>query len=585
MVSFRATTRTAVLIVILCSIALDSRAQTQGLHPGILQPLTANPLLELQSRIGSDAVRNTLLAMEGAIDAEDYILGPGDLLKINIGGILPISRSVSVSITGNLALPDAGIISAAERTLAEVVKEAQAALREQHRNVPVDIYLQQPRLFYVHVTGSVPEPGRYLMIPLSRVDNAVFQAYFSAFLNRAVPVVDDPSNPTSEEPIVVSSPLTPPARERPKLNENYRPALRNVSVTHRDGSQQSVDLIRYYTFGDTKDNPYLRDGDVIAVHSFHASRDGVRVSGQVQYPGIYDLRPGDTVRDVLSLASGPGGLEALDTVRLARSPRSSQTETMILSLDGPDSTVALQASDHIIVPVSNPATAAIQGRIQYPGTYQILDGKTTLRELVDMAGGPKADANLRSAFIERRKSLDFLESERISNLDFFSRHFAQSFTSQPAIRVNVDIEAALKSDSADVILYDGDRVVFPRDENTVHVYGQVPQPGLVRFVEGQSISEYIEAAGGSGPGSRAVYVFDGATGEVRKGEGGSAKSGDTIFVDRMSMAETPEIAQLLFTEKRSKRTARIQTTQVIVAGVTAITSVITTVVAVRSLNQ
>ena len=580
MFSFRAVTRTAALILAFCSIALDARAQTGGLHPGILQPLTANPLLELQSRIGSDAVRNTLLAMEGAIDAEDYILGPGDLLKINIGGILPISRSVSISVTGDLALPDAGIIPAAGRTLAEVVGDAHAALREQHRNVPIDVYLLQPRLFYVHVTGSVPEPGRYLMMPLSRVDNAVFQAYFSAFLNMTTTAPGDPSNPT---PSIVSSPLTPPARERPKLNAAYRPALRNVSVTHRDGSERSVDLMRYYTFGNTKDNPYLRDGDVIAVHSYHANRDGVRVSGQVQYPGTYDLRPGDTIRDVLSLATGPGGLKTLGDIRLARIPDPSRTEAAAVTLNGANSTVALQAGDHITVQAHKPAIASIQGRIEYPAAYRITDGKTTLRELIDMAGGLKADARPRGAFIERRKSLSIWESGRISDLDFFSRNFAQSFSSKQVVRLSVDLEAALSPGSADVILYDGDRVVFPRDESTVQVYGQVPRPGFIGFVEGQSVSGYIEAAGGAGPGSWTVYVFDGATGEVRKGGGGPIESGDTIFVDRTDMAETPEIAQLLLNEQQNERTTRILMTQVIVAGVTAITSIITTIVAVRSL--
>ena len=471
------------------------QAQNRVGRPGLLDPTQANPLLQLQRRAMEASLQSGLLALEGAVDPAEYVLGPGDLFNIDIGGLVPISQATPVSVSGNLVLPEAGIIPAAGRTLEAVQQEAVAALRQRYRNVPVDVSLVQPRMFYVHISGAVPEPGRYLMLPVSRVDDVVQQAYASRIVERPDPQAEG-------QPRIVTSATS----ERPAINTDFRPALRNIVVTRRDGSEETIDLIRYYTTGDTKDNPYLRDGDVVTVPSYHIRRDAVRVSGEVAYPGIFDVRPDDTVLDLLTLAAGPSGLATLRTVRLTRTHSDGRTEINTLDaqriISGQTPAPPVQAGDHLNVLPEEIAQARIQGRVIYPGTFRIENGKTTLRELVEMAGGLKSDANLRAAFLEREKSLDFRESGRASDLDFFSRVYAQSFVDQKASRVIVDIEAALQPDDEDIVLYDGDRVVFPRDEGTVFVMGNVPQPGYVEYVEGQPARYYIDQAGGAGPESQ-----------------------------------------------------------------------------------
>ncbi len=553
----------AVCLGIICLWALCGTAQAQNRMGGRLNdPTRTNPIQQWQQRAVESEVIG-LIALEGALDPEAYIVGPGDAFTVAIGGSVPTVLTVPVSADGNLVLPEAGALMAGGRTLAAVQEEATAALQRRFRNVDVQVTLTLPRQFYVHVTGAVPEPGRFLMLPVSRVDDALQQAFAAQVRAQA--------GPDGTPRIVGSS-----TAERPALNTAFRPSLRNVVITHRDGSRQSLDLIRYYTTGDTKDNPYLLDGDRVTVPSYHSGRDVIYVVGDVAYPGAFDHREDDTALNLLTLATGVAGPSGRDEIRLTRRLPGGDVQTLLLDLDalrsGQD--VPLQPGDRLSVTAEELAEAAIYGLVEHPGTYPIRDGETTLRQLVETAGGLKPDADPSGAYLERRKSLAFKEDGRSSDLDFFSRVFLRS--SSDANRVVVSLEEALRPGGPDVVLRDQDRVVFPRDEETVYVIGNVPQPGYVAYVDGQPAHYYIEQAGGQGPLTKGIYVFEEGTGKMSIGDQVVVRSGDTIFVDREDIAESPEIAQLLISDENSRRQARIMTTQTIITSLTAAISIIAT---------
>ncbi len=569
----KAGTRCPALLFLILWIALSTAyAQNPVSRPNLFDMSQANPLLQMRQSAMETSLRGGSVALEGALDPATYIVGPGDQFSVSIGGALPITEIAPVSAEGNLVLPEGGSIQAAGRSLDVVRDDALASLRQQFENVALEVTLIQPRQFYIHLSGAVPEPGRYLMVPVSRVSEALELAYEFSYAAQ-----------TSGNPVKTPTTLPSSTAERPALNADFRPALRNVHVKRQDGSEIVLDLIRYFTTGDTDHNPYLLDGDIVTVPTYHVQRDAVRVSGEIAYPGTFDYRSGDTVRDLLTLAAGPNGLDALTEMRLTRTHADGRSEVIPLNardlLSAQSAPFALQKGDHLNVLPQERAQAAIQGRVEYPGTYRIENGTTTLRELVDIAGGLKSDANLRAAFLERRKSLDFRESGRASDLDFFSRTYAQSFATQRESRVIIDIEAALQPGGKDIVLYDEDRVVFPRDEGTVFVMGNVPQPGYVEHIDGQTARYYIDQAGGEGPESLTIYVFEEGTGQIHIGAQSRVRSGDTVFVDRKDLAESPQIAQLLLNDRQARRQSRIQTTQVIIAGVSAITGILTVFVA------
>ena len=301
-------------------------------------------------------------------------------------------------------------------------------------------------------------------------------------------------------------------------------------------------------------------------------------------PGQFEYRPGDTALDVLKLVSGNAALDNITNVRVSRriehggntAPIDLDIQAM---LNGTANPFALMPGDHLNVELYESSAAAIYGFVRFPGTWPIENAKTTLRELVDMAGGLKPDASLRTAYIERRQSRALKPNADASDLDFFERtYFAKSLGQN---RLAIDVEQALKPDAEDIILYDGDTVVFPRDEQTVQVTGNAINPGYIPFVEGQSAQYYIDMAGGEGPNTTGIFVFEAGTGSVHAKLNTVIRPGDTIFINRHTIAETPELQALLISDQVSKRQTRIATTQTIITGITALVGIVNTFLLIR----
>ena len=559
-------------LLLLVSLSTGAEVWAQGTpSAGGLSGLEAlNPMQQLRQRMQTGGAS---LALEGAVDANAYIVGPGDQFAISVGGAIPVQMTEQVGADGMLIVPDLGAIDLAGMTLADARRIVESRLQTINRNVPVAVRLASPRQFFVHVSGAVPRPGRYLAFPVARVSDVLEDAYNS---------MQGLFNPNARAGSEQDGALLSVSSERPRLAEGYRASFRSVTLTRRDGSTESIDLYRYFATGDTGHNPYVLDGDVITVDAYHVAREAVRVAGDVAYEGMYPYRPGDTVVDVLRLSVDPSRLQEIEEVRVVRRGSGGNAESFTLNvqevLSGARADAPLQPADRISLLTEDSAIVYVNGWVEHPGPYPIRAGETTLRQVVEMAGGLRPDANVEAAFMTRGESSYFKGDGRTSDLDFFSRAYLHQ--SQQANRFVADVAAALRSEANDVVLYNGDRIVFPPDEGTVFVTGNVAQPGYVPYVPGQNAQYYIDLAGGIGAESRGVYVFEQNTGETLMGPNVPVVSGTTIFVDRRPIAESPEMASLLLSDQASRRQARIATTQTIITGISAITSIITAYVAI-----
>lgn len=560
----------ALALLFLMGVSTSAEVWAQNTSPsgGLPGIESINPMQQLRQRMQAGGAS---LALEGAVDADAYIVGPGDQFAVSVGGAIPVQMTEQVGADGMLIIPDLGAIDVSGRSLADVRRSVEERLQAVNRNVPVAVRLASPRQFFVHVSGAVPRPGRYLAFPVARVSDVLEDAYNS------MQGLFNPNVRNEQDGALLSV-----SSERPQLREGFRASFRNVTLTRRDGSTESLDLYRYFATGDTEHNPYVLDGDVITVEAYHVAREAVRVAGDVAYEGMYPYRPGDTVIDVLRLSMDPARLQEIEEVRVVRRGSEGNAESFVLNvrevLAGTRPDAPLMPADRITVLTEETAIAYVNGWVEHPGPYPIQAGETTLRQLVEMAGGLRPDANVGAAFMTRGESAYFKGDGRTSDLDFFSRAYLRQ--SQQANRFVADVAAALRSPADDIVLYNGDRVVFPPDEGTVFVTGNVAQPGYVPYVPGQNAQYYIDLAGGQGADSRGVYVFEQNTGETLMGSNVPVVSGTTIFVDRRPVAESPEMASLLLSDQASRRQARIATTQTIITGISAITSIITAYVAI-----
>ncbi len=540
---------------------------------GTLSGFNLNPLQSMTqlSRL------NEIAPMEGAVDAERYIVGPGDVFDVSIGGPRPIMTQIPVSADGHLLLPEAGAVDVAGRRLAEARRMARLALQEEFENVRVEATLAQPRQFYVHISGAIPVPGRYVATPVARVATVINMAFLDTL-------------------------------RTPVANPDLRPALRNIKLIHRDGSSERIDLLKYYSTGETSHNPYLNDGDVISVPTFNPNYDAVFVSGEVAFPGAYDHRPDDSVYDLLVLATGEDPPRGFTKVRVLRARGDGRTTSEIHDVAALDGSVKVDARDQVHA-LQNPTvrgSASIEGRVQYPGTYSVVPGETTVMELLDMAGGLREDALARGASLQRATlpppkpqterrnrfelstpefdlfrtdSLAMFQNTRLARMDYISRAY---LTHELYLQNSVPLDLSELSRSNPVYVQDGDRVVVPRDENSVFVLGQVNRPGYVPHQPGASFQHYIEASGGLSDNAGDAFVIEAGTGRYADALGTSIESGDKIFINRAEpRADTAELQRLLMQDRRADLDERSRTVQNIVSSIGAATAVITTYLLIR----
>lgn len=525
------------LIAVLLPVSFVPAASAQLPNNNALIVGSNSPQEQMRRAVMSRVGQTGLLALEGAIDPNEYVVGPGDIFNVMIGGTIPVELPLTVSVSGVLSLPEIGPLQAGGRSLAEVEQDAIELLESRFLNAPVSISLTQARSFYVHVTGTVTQTGRHLMLPVSRVSDVIQQALSSGIVTTRQTRDDVEVNFAMPERVF-----------RPEINDFYRPALRNIQIQHIDGTKDLVDLTRYQTTGNTNYNPVLQDGDRINVPAYHIVREGVRISGDVAWPGLYDWRPDDTVLSVLDLATGGRPLDPNIQFRLMRWSEDHYRTVLdysLISLEKDSiATQQLMPGDHITIYERETATASIEGWVTYPGEYRIKGGVTTLNQLVELAGGLKEGASPNAAILERTSIENLIDdqempltTERMPLLrgkqaaESFSAGFQKAYSGEIGNYMAADIAGALAGTSADVVLFDGDRIIFPRDEGTILVTGYVPKPGYVTFVPGMQARHYVERAGGVGPDAEKVYIFDGSSGVIRTGLDEPIRPGDTIFVD------------------------------------------------------
>ena len=226
-----------------------------------------------------------------AVPAENAQAVADQLIEAGVRGILnyaPIHLRAPEHVTvrevdpvGAMQSMTYALTAHADRPLAAVQSELRTALHRLYRNVETDAVLAEPRRFYVHVSGAVIEPGRHVVMPIARVEDALTSAMGGVSPQRVIGLP-----PTRQAMMLRAMQAINPAAFEPDrvqpveglvAETRYRPAFRNVLVTHRDGTTERVDLLRYYATGDIDANPYLRDGDTVFLPFYDSATESVGV--------------------------------------------------------------------------------------------------------------------------------------------------------------------------------------------------------------------------------------------------------------------------------------------------------------------
>ncbi|HET9235534.1 MAG TPA: polysaccharide biosynthesis/export family protein, partial [Candidatus Eisenbacteria bacterium] len=241
-------------VLLLAGAAGVTRAQTPT-PVSVQDPFAAGRTTE-QARLLSD--RNAALLVSGPIDPETYILGPGDVVGLEITGAYSINVDDVVGVDGSVTFPQLGTFWFADLTLAEARKQVLERSRSLLRNVRPELVLKATRTFKVHVTGAVLRPGSLAATPLTRVSEVIQET--GGFL------------PTSD--------------------------FRNLRITRRDSTIVQADLMPFLFTGNVEKNPLLLDGDVVNVRP---RTNEIILAGAVLHPGRFDFVEGDELGALLSV--------------------------------------------------------------------------------------------------------------------------------------------------------------------------------------------------------------------------------------------------------------------------------------------
>ncbi|WP_456441260.1 SLBB domain-containing protein [Caldithrix abyssi] len=163
--------------------------------------------------------------LEAEIEDSLYMVGPGDQLGIHVFGEIEVDFLVTVSPEGMVVIPTIGTLNIGKLSLKEAKKKLKDFINTNYHASTIHIDLISMRKFRVYLVGEVANPGTYFAQATDRVSDI----------------------------IEVGGGLKDWADET------------NIQIHHRNGRVDTLDILRFYAFGDKDNNPTVDGGDVIYV--------------------------------------------------------------------------------------------------------------------------------------------------------------------------------------------------------------------------------------------------------------------------------------------------------------------------------
>lgn len=479
-------------------LLLSEKSLTQQL-PNYSERFLQDTLSQISS---APSVRN---ATEGIVNPEEYRVGPGDKLFISISGVTEFSNTFIIDHEGWFYIPRIGAIDLRKTSLKEAKEKISDAILRYYKDVDIFISLVDFRMIKISLVGSVAQPSVFVLSANSRLMDLVTG-----------------SN---------------------QLSENSD--MRNIKVISKEGETKNYDLLSFLRFGDFTNNPLLVEGDVVMIQNVDQV---IRISGQVQYPALYEFRPDETVKDLIKLAGGFTYNARKDTIELIRFLEDGKTQLSIYySYDEIEqNNIYLQNKDHVVVRQIPEYLVdhyvVIGGYVRYPGWYKINKHTTTLKNILEEAGGFLEEASLTEASVSRKMDVEETdpEFERLKlvpteNMTEDEYDYYKAKSRQYSGTVVVDFVKLFEQNdlSENITLRKNDIINVPEKKDYIIMLGQFVNPGKIIFDSLFTIDNYIELAGGFGWRALEgdVRIIRAKTGEwVDADEDVLLKPGDTIWV-------------------------------------------------------
>lgn len=300
-----------------------------------------------------------------------YVLGPGDVVSIQVLNFPQLSMgSVQIPPDGKLTPP---LLTSPIKVVGETVEELATQLTQEWsayvRNPSVSVFLVQRRPEdAILVYGYTPKTGAIAMRPGLRILDVI----------SAMGGGGDAGD------------------------------LSHVTVTHEDGSSETLDLSNPETKGDSPVNILMHEGDIVYVPKLYQF---VTVLGEVKQGGQFPYEKKMTVADAITRAGGYIDGEAdLASATLTRDGKTLPLDLQKFYLDGDTSqNLTLQPGDSIYIPRQT-NIVYLYGEVVMQGPYDFKPGDR-LWDALNRHGGTTKEANLKAVEVIHKELESKIEAE------------------------------------------------------------------------------------------------------------------------------------------------------------------------------
>ncbi len=467
---------------------------------------------------------------------DDYLLQPGDEINISAWGSIDADLRLQIDRSGRINVPRVGAITLTGVRHGDLLATLTRRFDQAFKNYQLSASLAKLRGIRVYVTGFVNKPGAYTVSSLSSVANALVQA-------------GGPSPSGS---------------------------MREVQLRRGRLPVATIDLYDILLRGDRLSDRLVQPEDVIHVGPVG---NEVAIVGSVNRAAIFELRPGETLADLMRM--GGGFTAVADRTRLSIERLTDRLSGQVAELRLPEQASArLEAGDVVrafsaveaVLPSQlRNKLVRVEGEVLKPGEY-LLPAVSSMADAVRAAGGYTPSAFLYGTEFSRRSVQAVQQANYNRVLREIEVQLARSTNSQRTSSVEEATAVANNRLSAerlistlrqiqptgrvvfeltpqstalpDLALEDGDRLYIPPRQTTIGVFGSVFNAGSYLFREGRLVGDYLGLAGGptkgSDPGSIMVLRANGSVVAAPQQKSGwfsnnklatiVAEAGDTIFV-------------------------------------------------------
>lgn len=387
---------------------------------------------------GRDIFNNKDLTFEPNMNIatpQNYILGPGDAVYIDIYGASQKTIESTVSPDGEVTIEGFGPVQVSGLTVAQANARLRSTLGARYSSSKIKLTVGQTRSIMINVMGEVKNPGTYTLPAFATVFHALYMAG----------------------------------------GTNDIGTMRNIKVYRNNRLVSVVDIYDYILNGKLTGNVRLADNDVISVGPYDCL---VNITGKVKRPMYYEMKRNESVGTLLKYAGGFTGDAYKKSVRIVRK---TGREYSVYNVDEFDmSAFHLADEDSVSVGSILPRFSnmvEVKGAVFRPGMYQVGGDINSVKTLIEHADGLREEAFTARAVMHRMKKDRTLEVVPVDVEGILDG-------TVPDIPIQ----------NNDVLFIPTKQEMM--EEQTITIHGEVQYPGIYRYADNETLEDFVLQAGG-----------------------------------------------------------------------------------------